>query len=121
MDIITTIEKYQDQPQIEWYYHNNQELKFYVDGITTQTVDPETVINAMFSESVIDDYCPEKDLVFFQVPENKVLEMHRRRPASLYGLKSGLYMCSARDYFNHVTPVLDMASKWLTEYFENNG
>lgn len=120
MDIITTIEQLNSEPQIEWWYHNDQELKFYVDNIATQTVDPETVLSAMFSESVIDDYCAEKDLVFFQVPENKVLEMHRR-PATFYGLKSGLYMCSAQDYFNHVSTILDGATKWLIEYFEQNG
>lgn len=120
MDTITIIEQYQDQSTVEWYYHNDQELKFYVDNIATQTVDPETVLNDMFSELEIDDYCPEKDLVFFQVPENKVLEMHRR-PATFYGLKSGLYMCSARDYFNHVSTILEGATKWLIEYFEQNG
>ena len=120
MDTITIIEKYQENPQIDWYYHNDQELKFYVDNISTQTVDPETVLNAMFSESVIDDYCPEKDLVFFQVPEEKVLTMHGR-PATFYALKSGLYMCSARDYFNCVSPILEGASKCLIEYFEQNG
>jgi hypothetical protein len=120
MDTIITVEQFLNQSTIEWYYHNDQELKFYVDNISTQTVDPETVLSTMFSESVIDDYCAEKDLVFFQVPENKVLEMHRR-PATFYGLKSGLYMCSARDYFNHVLPILDGAAKWLIEYFEQNG
>lgn len=120
MDTITIIEQLNSEPQIEWWYHNGQELKFYMDGIATQTVYPETVLNAMFAESAIDDYCPEKDLVFFQVPENKVLTMHRR-PATFYGLKSGLYMCSARDYFNHVSPILEGASKWLIEYFEQNG
>lgn len=121
MDTITIIEQLNSEPQIEWYYHNNQELKLYVDNISTETVDPETVINAMFAESAIDDYCAEKDLVFFQVPENKVLEMHRRRPASLYPLKSGLYMCSVRDYFNQISPILEGAAKCLIEYFEQNG
>ena len=120
MDTITIIEQYQDQPTIEWYYHNDQEIKFYVDNISTHSLDPETVIEAMFTDGIIDDYCPEKDLVFFQVPEEKLLTMHRR-PATFYGLKSGLYMCSAADYFNHVSTILESASKWLVEYFEKNG
>ena len=120
MDTITIIEQYQENPQIDWYYHNDQELKFYVDNISTQTVVPETVINAMFADGIIEDYCQEKDLAFFHVPEGKVLTMHRR-PATLYGLKSGLYMCSASDYFNHISTILESASKWLVEYFEQNG
>jgi len=120
MDTITRIEQYQDQPQIDWYYYNYKDLKYYVDNIVTQTLDPETVIEAMFKDQVIDDYCPEKDLIFFQVPEEKVLTMYRR-PATFYALKSGLYMCSASDYFNRISVILESASKWLVEYFEQNG
>lgn len=120
MYTITIIEQYQENPQVDWFYHNDQELKFYVDNVSTQTVDPKTVINAMFADDVIDDHCMEKDLIFFQVPEEKVLTMHHR-PATFYGLKSGLYMCSAADYFNHISTILNSASKWLVEYFEQNG
>lgn len=108
------------QPAIDWHYHDNTELSFWIDNLKWKSYEPGFILKAMFDRGYINDFCQVGDttMVFFSIPAHEHLSVMKSNPNSLFEMASGDFLSDAKDFFNRIAPTATPIKAAIIEIFE---
>lgn len=87
---------------LDWHCQNEKELTWWVDEVKYTSTDIDKVLLKMYLAGHISDYNVETDIVYFDVLDKYHLRLFKKRPNTLFQMRSSAFICGIKDFLNTV-------------------